>query len=123
MKLVYILLGILFLVIGAIGVLLPILPTTPFLLLSSVFFTRSSDRLTKWFHSTKLYQRHLQSFVENKELSLSRKIVLTTFATTMLLVGFFSTASLFVKVVMVLLIGFLHYYFWFVIQTKKRDKE
>ena len=123
MKLVYILLGILFLVIGAIGVLLPILPTTPFLLLSSVFFTRSSDRLTKWFHSTKLYQRHLQSFVENKELSLSRKIVLTTFATTMLLVGFFSTASLFVKVVMMLLIGFLHYYFWFVIQTKKRDKE
>lgn len=123
MKLVYILLGILFLVIGAIGVLLPILPTTPFLLLSSVLFTRSSDRLTKWFHSTKLYQRHLQSFVENKELSLSRKIVLTTFATTMLLIGFFSTASLFVKVVMVLLIGFLHYYFWFVIQTKKRDKE
>lgn len=123
MKLVYILIGILFLVIGAIGVLLPILPTTPFLLLSSVFFTRSSDRLTKWFHSTKLYQRHLQSFVENKELSLSRKIVLTTFATTMLLVGFFSTDSTFVKVVMIGLILFLHYYFWFVIQTKKRDPE
>lgn len=123
MKLVYILLGILFLVIGAIGVLLPILPTTPFLLLSSVFFTRSSDRLTKWFHSTKLYQHHLKEFVEKKELSRGRKIVLTTFATTMLLIGFFTTDSTFVKVVMIGLILFLHYYFWFVIQTKKRDQE
>ena len=50
-------LGLLFLGLGGIGVIIPIIPTTPFLLLTSFFFLRSSERLNTWFEGTRMYKR------------------------------------------------------------------
>jgi len=49
-RLLWLLAGIVFLAIGAIGVILPLLPTTPFLLVAAYCFTRSSPRLHRWLH-------------------------------------------------------------------------
>jgi uncharacterized membrane protein YbaN (DUF454 family) len=43
--------GLVFLTIGTIGVILPLLPTTPFLLLAAYCFTRSSPKMHRWLHS------------------------------------------------------------------------
>ncbi|MDP2425633.1 MAG: YbaN family protein [bacterium] len=119
MKIGMFLLGTLFLAIGAIGVVLPILPTTPFLLLAGYFYSKSSSRVQEWFHQTTLYQRHLKEFSENKTLPLSRKIILTTFASSMLIMGWFLTDHLVVKIVLIMSFIVLHFYFWVVIKTRK----
>ncbi|XEY33918.1 YbaN family protein [Streptococcus thermophilus] len=56
MKIMYLSLGMVSLGLGILGIPLPILPTTLFLLLAIACFTRSSKRFEKWLYNTKLYQ-------------------------------------------------------------------
>ena len=62
MKLIYILLGCLSLGLGALGVVLPLLPAFPFLLFAGFCFAKSSKRLHTWFVNTKLYKNNLESY-------------------------------------------------------------
>ena len=55
MKILFIIFGIISFILGAIGVVLPILPTTPFLLLSAFLFSISSDRFHDYLIQTILY--------------------------------------------------------------------
>ena len=57
-KILYILIGCISFGLGIIGVILPILPTVPFVLLAAFCFARSSERLDGWFKSTKLYREN-----------------------------------------------------------------
>lgn len=68
-------LGMLFFGLGAIGVIIPILPTTPFLLLASFFFLRSSKRLNDWFVATYLYKRFIANYMETRSLTLRSKFL------------------------------------------------
>jgi len=60
----YIAAGFFFVVLGAIGILLPILPTTPFLLIAAGLFLRSSGRLYLWLTN----HRYLGPFIRNYRL-------------------------------------------------------
>ena len=68
MKILLIIFGIISFVLGAIGIILPILPTTPFLLLSAFLFSKSSDRFHQYLIQTKLYQKYLVCDFEHKLL-------------------------------------------------------
>ena len=61
---IYTALAFLFLGIGAVGVVVPVLPTTPLLLAAAFFFAKGSVRFHDWFLSTGLYKKHLESFAE-----------------------------------------------------------
>ena len=74
-KYIYITVGLIAVVLGAIGVALPILPTTPFLLLASYCFARGSERFNNWFINTKLYKNHLESFVNERAMTLKQKLL------------------------------------------------
>ncbi|MDU5109089.1 MAG: YbaN family protein [Clostridium sp.] len=116
-KYIYITVGLIAVVLGAIGVALPILPTTPFLLLASYCFARGSERFNNWFINTKLYKNHLESFVNERAMTLKEKVTLLAFADFMLAFPLILIDSLIMKGVIVLLILCKFYYFIFRIKT------
>ena len=116
-KYIYITVGLIAVVLGAIGVALPILPTTPFLLLASYCFARGSERFNNWFINTKLYKNHLESFVNERAMTLEQKVTLLAFADFMLAFPLILIDSLIMKGVIVLLILCKFYYFIFRIKT------
>lgn len=88
MKPVWIVLGFIFAGIGAVGVPLPVLPTTPFLLLAAFCFAKGSKRVDKWFRGTKLYKNHLESFVTHRAMTLKTKLTILFTASAMLILAF-----------------------------------
>jgi hypothetical protein len=70
-----ILLGSFFLGLGFLGIFIPGLPTTPFLLLAAGCYVRSSDRLYTWLLNHYIFGRHIQNFRENRSISLHSKII------------------------------------------------
>ena len=115
----YITVGLICVILGSIGVILPILPTTPFLLLASFCFVRGSDRFDRWFKGTKLYKKHLESFTTNRSMTLKAKISILLFADIKMAFPLIINDNLVVKVVLILVILFKFYYFIFRIKTIK----
>ena len=74
MKILLIIFGIISFVLGAIGIILPILPTTPFLLLSAFLFSKSSDRFHQYLIQTKLYQKYINEMVLKEKQHVKKEI-------------------------------------------------
>ncbi len=91
-KYIFVVLGCICLGLGTVGVFLPILPTTPFYLLTVFFFANSSQKLHDWFLGTKLYQKHLNSFVKQRGMLRSTKISIICTVTLLMGFGFFMMA-------------------------------
>ena len=73
MKILFIIFGIISFILGAIGVVLPILPTTPFLLLSAFLFSKSSDRFHEHLIQTKLYQKYINEMVIERKTTRKKR--------------------------------------------------
>ena len=116
-RFVWLLFGFLSMGIGAVGVVLPVLPTTPFLLLASFCLAKGSERFHKWFTGTKLYKRHLDSFVKNRAMTLKTKFSLLIPASCMLLLAFLAMRNVYGRVFIVFLIVFKYVYFFTKIRT------
>ena len=116
-RIVWLLIGFLAMGLGAVGVVLPVLPTTPFLLLASFCLAKGSARFHRWFTGTKLYKKHLESFVENRTMTLKTKFSLLIPASCMLLLAFLSMQNVYGRVFIIFLILFKYVYFFTRIRT------
>ena len=87
-KILYIVLGCISVGLGALGAVLPVLPTVPFLMLTAFCFARSSEKLDHWFRSTKLYEENLKDFVAGKGMTKKTKIRIMVTVTLLMSIGF-----------------------------------
>lgn len=116
-KSLYIIIGLVSLGFGVIGIFLPVLPTTPLLLLASFCFMKGSERFEIWFKGTQLYKKHLESFVKEKSMTLRQKLTLLLFADAMIIMAMIMVDKLFVRIMLVGVIIYKYYYFITKIKT------
>lgn len=88
-KILWIVIGFIGLGIGAVGVVLPMLPAFPFLLLAAFSFGKSSERLHTWFIGTKLYKNNLESYVKGQGMTWKTKNKIIITVTLLMAFGFF----------------------------------
>lgn len=97
-------LGILALVLGVIGVFVPLLPTTPFLLLASYSFARSNNRFNDWLLTNRFFGKHLQNYIKRKTVQSEIKwITIIVLWTTILITLSVIQTPVFVKILLILI--------------------
>ena len=74
-KKLLVVIGFASLFLGIIGIAVPLLPTTPFLLLSAACFLRGSDRLYQWLMNNRLFGSYIRNYQEHKAIPLKAKIL------------------------------------------------
>lgn len=119
MKIFYIVLGLIMLALGSIGIVIPVLPTTPFLLVAAFCFTKSSKKLDTWFQSTKLYKNSIESLKKKEGLTKAAKIRITSSITAVFLIAAFFMRNTNIGLVCLAVVWVAHIIaFTFMIKTK-----
>jgi len=109
--------------LGAAGAVLPLLPTTPFMLLAAFCFARSSERLDRWFKGTKLYKENLESFVQGKGMTKKTKVRIMVTVTLLMSIGFIMMHAVPVGRVVLGCVWVFHIlYFCFGVKTIPADR-
>ena len=119
-KLFFLILGCVCLILGGIGVVLPILPTVPFFLVTVFCFANSSKKLHDWFGGTDIYEKNLESFVQKKGMTARTKAGIISSVTVLMGLGFFMMKDVPVGRVILAAVWVCHMiYFIFGVKTLK----
>jgi uncharacterized membrane protein YbaN (DUF454 family) len=90
--------GIISVGLGIAGVFIPLLPTTPFLLLAAACFARSSERFYRWLLANKLTGDYVRHYIEHRATTLATKVgSIATLWSVLAIAGIFFTENLFVR--------------------------
>ena len=102
MRGVYIIVGTIALILGAIGVFLPVIPTTPFIILAAACYLRGSDRLHAWILSSRWFGATIKNYQAGRGLTRDTKLRAISMMWVMILISaWFFVSSLFVRVAMI----------------------
>lgn len=88
-KLLFVSLGTLSMFLGIIGIFVPGLPTTPFLLLAAYMFLKSSKSLYNFIMTNKLTSKYLQRYYQKRGMTVWQKIYSITLMWTMIIISLF----------------------------------
>ena len=96
--------GILCSILGIVGIFVPVLPTTPFLLLAAACFVRSSEKLYDRLLNNRLFGNYIRNYIEGKGLPLSIKLItITLLWVTISISIIFGVQNLLVRIILVVI--------------------
>ncbi|MBR3607363.1 MAG: YbaN family protein [Lachnospiraceae bacterium] len=123
-KLLWLTIGGISLVLGSVTALIPMLPTFPFLLLATISFAKSSEKISNWFVNTKLYRENLESYLKGLGMTIKAKIRLIITVTLGMGTGFFFMyrKELYIPCVILTMIWIGHI-IYFIFGVKTREEE
>jgi uncharacterized protein len=108
------------LLLGILGIFLPLLPTTPLLLLAAACYVRSSEKLYTWLIKNKYFGTYISNYRNGKGIPLQAKIVGVTLLWISLLYTIIFVIPLFIVKVLLFLTG--TYFTWFILKQKTLQK-
>ncbi|HIH36745.1 MAG TPA: DUF454 domain-containing protein [Methanocellales archaeon] len=104
-KIVFTVFGSTCAVLGVVGIIVPLLPTTPLLLLAAFFYGKSSHRLQQWLFNNRIFGSYLTNYVEGRGISRRNKTYTLTFLWLAMGYSIFSIISNFLIQVLLFLIA------------------
>lgn len=104
-RIVLILIGLTALALGAIGIFLPLLPTTPFVLLAAIAFANSSERLHRWLLDHNLFGPLIENWQQYGAISRPAKVLSLVSMAAIVLISWLLDAPTYVIVVQVLVLS------------------
>ena len=123
-RILFVILGCLCLGLGTVGIVLPLLPTVPFYLASVFFFANSSKRLHDWFTGTKMYRKHLESYVKKEGMTVRTKATIMASASLMMGIGFLCMSRVPIGRIVLAVVWVCHIiYFVFMVKTIPESEE
>ncbi|MDR1136040.1 MAG: YbaN family protein [Clostridiales Family XIII bacterium] len=112
----FIVLGFISLGAGLVGVVLPVIPTTPFLLLTAFCFAKGSKRFHRWFTSTGLYKKHIEGFVEKRAMPARTKASILATVSIVMPIAMYFVPIIHARIAMgIVLIG---HWWYFIFRVK-----
>ena len=112
--------GAFFVGVGIAGIFIPILPTTPFLLIAAALYAKSSQKFYNWLINNKIFGRYIKNYREGKGIPLKLKIF--TIALLWITIGcsaFFAVDILWVRIILgIIAVGVTIH----IIRIKPKDK-
>ncbi len=116
---IFILMGFIFTGVGLVGVVIPVLPTTPFIILASLCFARGSDRFHRWLKETNVYKNYAEDFIRERSMTFKRKAKLMIISDLMLAFPLIKINNPYSRILIICIIICKYWYFIFKIKTKK----
>lgn len=122
-RILFSILGWLCFLLGAVGIFVPVLPTTPFLLLATFLFARSSPRFHAWIQSTRIYKRYVLPFKESGGIPLGQKIRILIISFTVMGISAWAVPKIYVWLTLGAVALWLLFLMFIRIPTVSSDKQ
>jgi hypothetical protein len=122
LKILLIVSGTFFLLLGLIGIFIPILPTTPFLLLAAACYARGSKKFYNWLINNKFLGKYIKNYREGRGISLKIKIItISILWITILFSTFLIVTNLLLQIILLIIAIFVTIHL-LTIKTMKKIK-
>lgn len=120
-KIIMLCFGWLFFGIGCVGVVVPVLPTTPFLLLSAALFANSSERCEKLLKNSKVYKRYVVPFKQDGGITRKKKNEILSVVYVVLFISGMLVSHLYISILLIV-VGLVLSFFILRIPTAGYEK-